>query len=184
MKSIAILSIAGLAAAASAQGISVDFSASATEINVGDTVTWTVSVTATGYGPTAYFGGFVGSFLSSDNTLGLASNMITFMNGEALPPVADGADVTTINVFNSALLGTDDQSIGVFYQFDVTATAEGALSYTAAGTWSQFADDGIFSLPDEFTAPPITSDTVNIVPAPGALALLGLGGLTATRRRR
>ncbi len=184
MKTVAIAAIAGLAAAASAQSVAMNFSASATEINVGDTVTWSVSVSFTGLQATGYFGGFVGSFLASDNGLGVASNMNTLMSGEAVTPVANGASVNNINTFNSALLGTDDQSLGVFYTFDVTATAEGALSYGAAGVATLFPSDFIFAGAIEFTAFPVSSDTVSIVPAPGAFALLGLGGLAATRRRR
>ncbi len=187
---IAIAAVAGLASAASAQGAKISFSASASSINVGDTVTWTVSVTYTGLTATGYFGGFSGSdadfgnFVASDSTLGIASNMTTFMAGEAVAPTADGASVANINVFNSALLGTDDQSIGVFYTFDVTAAALGDLSYTAEGVVSLFASDFIFESPIELTTFAVNSDTVSIVPAPGAFALLGLGGLTAMRRRR
>ena len=42
---------------------------------------------------------------------------------------------------------------------------------------------GIFSLPDEYTSVNIISDRL-VIPAPGAAAVLGLGGLVATRRRR
>ena len=187
---IVIAAVAGLASAASAQSVKMYFTASATTINVGDTVTWTVSVTMTGLTATGYFGGFSGSdadfgnFVASDSTLGTASNMMTFMAGEAVTPTADGASVANINTFNSALLGTDDQSIGVFYQFDVTAAALGDLSYTADGVASLFASDFIFESPIEISAFPVNSDVVHIVPAPGAFALIGMGGLVATRRRR
>lgn len=181
---IAIAAVAGLAAAASAQGVKMYFTADASEINVGDTVGWTVSVTFTGLSATGYFGGFTGSFLASDNALGTASNMTTMMAGEAILPSANGADINDINTFNSALLGSDDQSIGDFYTYDVTASAEGVLSYSASGLATLFNSDFIFDTPIEFTSFAVNSDSVNIVPAPGAAALLGLGGLVATRRRR
>lgn len=193
MKSVAMIAVAGLAAAASAQTptMSMNFSASATEINVGETVTWTVSVSFTGLSATGYFGGLsgpqalgFGRFIASDNSLGTASNFVNYMAGEGVPATADGATVRDINVFNSALLGTNDSSIGVFYQFDVTASAMGQLSYDAAGVATLFASNFIFNPPIEFTSWPVTSDVVNIVPAPGAFALLGLGGLAAARRRR
>jgi len=184
MKTVVIASLAGLAAAASAQSANLHFSASATEINVGDTVTWTVSATFSGLSATGYFGGFVGTFNASDSALGTAGNFASAMSGEGTPATGNGASVETINVFNSALLGTDDQSLGDFFTFDVTAGNEGALSYGAAGVVSLFNSDFIFEPVIEFTAFGVSSDSVNIVPAPGAVALLGLGGLVATRRRR
>jgi len=181
---IAIAAVAGLAAAASAQSVKLTFSATASEINVGDTVSWTVSATFTGFAdPSAYFGGFNGDFLASDNTLGTAGNFVNNMGFQGFPATANGADVN-LNVFNSALLGTDDQSLGIFFEFDVTAEAVGALSYTESGITSMFADDDIFTQPTEFLDVPTNSDIVSIVPAPGAVALLGLGGLVAGRRRR
>ncbi len=185
MKNAVILTaVAGLASVASAQSLQMNFSASASEINVGDTVTWTVSVDFTGLAATGYFGGFVGSFLASDAALGTAGNFASAMAGQGTAPAAAGADVNSINVFNSALLGTDDQSLGAFFTFDVVAEAEGALSYGAAGVATLFASDFIFASPIEFTSFQVNSDSVSIVPAPGAAALLGLGGLVATRRRR
>lgn len=185
MKAIAITAIAGLAAAASAQSLSVHFAATASEINVGDSVNWSVQVTATGYGSTAYLGGFVGSFDASDSSLGDAGNWVSNFAGNATTPLFDGASITTINSFNSALLGSDDQALVEGFAWSVTAANEGILDYASSGTWSFFGNDGIFTLPDEFDAQTasVTSDRVSIVPAPGALALLGLGGLVAGRRR-
>ena len=179
MKAIAITAIAGLAAAASAGNtINVNFAATASEINVGDTVNWTAVVSA-------YLGGFVGDFVASDSSLGTAGNWVSNFSGNATTPSVNGASVEGINSFNSALLGTDDSGLTMAFSWSVTADAEGLLDYSSSGTWSYFGDDGIFSLPDEYDAQSanITSDRVSIVPAPGALALLGLGGLIAGRRR-
>ncbi len=185
MKSIAILGVAGLAAAASAQSATLHFSASATTVNVGDTVSWTVSASFTGYpDPTAYFGGFNGMFDASDAGLGTSGNFVNLLSFEGFPATAAGASVADVNIFNAALLGTDDPSNPIdIFTFDVVTSSAGALSYGATGVTTVFPDNGIFTLGDELTASVMT-DTVNIVPAPGALALLGLGGLAAARRRR
>lgn len=192
MKTVAIMTVAGLAAAASAQSMSVHFSADATSVLVGETINWTVTVTHTFPDAGAYFGGFAGpaapfgQFLASDNSLGNAHSMATIMANTAVAPTTDGANVGNINVFNSALLGTNNPANPIdFYTFSVDTTNVGDLSYSASGVWSMFANSGIFTLPTEFTSPDLTSDVVSIViPAPGAFALLGLGGLAAARRRR
>ena len=179
---VIVTAVAGLAAAASAQSAQIEFQASASEINVGDTVTFTAVASFTGLSGTGYYGGFVGSFLANAD-LGTAGNLQNLMSGEGTAAVANGANIDNMNVFNSALLGSDDQSIGAFFSFDVTATAEGELSYDAQGVSSLFASDFIFESAIELNAS-VISDTVRIVPAPGAAALLGLGGLVAVRRRR
>ena len=185
MKNIALLAIAGLAAGAAAQGVTLTFSADASSVNVGDTVSWTVSASFTGFSdPTAYYGGFVGSFDASDNGLGMAGNFMNMMNGEGTPQAANGASVTALNIFNAALLGSNDPSNPIdIFSFDVVTGAQGVLSYGQTGVHSVFPDDGIFSLAQEFVGTAV-SDSVSIVPAPGVAALLGLGGLVATRRRR
>jgi MYXO-CTERM domain-containing protein len=183
MKTVAIVALAGIAAASSAQSVKLSFAATASEINVGDTVSWTVEAEFTGLSATGYFGGFNGDFVASDSSLGTAGNFANLMAFEGVPATANGADVN-VNVFNSALLGSDDPSLGVFFTFDVTAEAEGVLSYGAAGVATLFNSEFIFDPAIEFTAFPVNSDSVSIVPAPGAMALLGLGGLVASRRRR
>jgi hypothetical protein len=191
VKSIAITAVAGLAAAASAQGVTLTFSADTTQADIGDTIGWTVSAEFTGFpDSTAYYGGFsgpeptFGQFIASDAGLGTAGNFVNMMGGEGVPPMANGASVEMVNIFNSALLGTNDPANPLMiFSFDVVAGAAGDLSYTGEGVHTVFPDDGIFTLGEEVPGMSV-SDTVTIVPAPGAFALLGLGGLAAARRRR
>ena len=185
MKNIAILAIAGLAAGAAAQGVTLTFSADASEVNVGDTIAWTVSASFSGFADaSAYYGGFVGTFDASDNGLGNSGAFMNMMAGTGTPAASDGAGVTAINIFNAALLGSNDPANPIdIFSFEVVAGAVGTLEYSANGVNTVFPDDGIFTLGEEF-AGSSSSSRVNIVPAPGAAALLGLGGLVATRRRR
>ena len=187
MKNIALLAVAGLATAATAQGVTLSFDANATEVTVGDTISWTVSASFTGFADaSAYYGGFVGTFDASDGGLGTSGNFANLMAGTGTAASANGASVGDLNIFNAALLGSNDPANPLaIFTFDVVAGSAGVLSYGATGTNTVFADDGIFTLGEEF-AGSSNSGSVNIVPvpAPGAAALLGLGGLVAMRRRR
>ena len=186
MKNIALLAVAGLATAATAQGVTLTFSADATTVAVGDTISWTVAASFTGFqDASAYYGGFVGSFDANNAGLGTSGNFANLMAGTGTAASAAGASVGTINIFNAALLGSNDNGNPLaIFTFDVVTGAAGSLSYSSAGVNTVFGDDGIFTLGEEF-AGTWSSDSVTIeVPAPGAAALLGLGGLVAMRRRR
>ena len=186
----ACVAVSGLAvglatAGASAQGVTLYFSVSDTAPSFSDTLTWTVSAQFTGYpSPTAYFGGFAGSFHATDSSLGTVGNFQNLLSGEGTTPVADGADVDHVNIFNAALLGTDDPTNPIdIFTFDFNFSAVGSLSYDAAGVVTVFADDGIFTLGDEYTDFDVVSDHVWF-PAPGSAVAMGLGGLLVGRRRR
>ena len=189
MKGIAIASLAGLAAVATAgQSASVFFNADASEVNVGDTINWSVEISFSGFNSgTAYVGGFVGALNANDAALAVSGDWVSNMSGNATTP-ATGADanVTGVNIFNSALLGQDNPANPlVVATFSTVATAEGILEYSADGIVSIFGSDFIFELPVEFQGSAISgSDRVSIVPTPAAAALLGLGGLATARRRR
>ena len=77
--------------------------------------------------------------------------------------------------------GTDDNSNPLaIFSFDTSGTTS-ELSYSAEGVANMFADGNIFGTPID-TQFVVISD--RLVPAPGAAAVLGLGGLVAARRRR
>ena len=190
MKSMTIIAIAGIAAAATAgetAGLIIEFSADATEINVGDTVNWVVNVFAPTFeDESAYLGGFVGDIVANVDGLGTAGDWVSSFSNNATNATMDGANAMEINSFNASLLGTNDSDLVTAFSWSVTATAEGELSYGFSGVWSYFAGAGIFTVPEEFTEfdVALSSDRVAIVPTPGALGLLGLSGLTFIRRRR
>lgn len=184
-KTSVLIAIGGLAAAASAQSVTLFFSADSTAPSIGDTISWTVSARFSGYDdPSAYFGGFLGSFVASDNALGTAGNFQNMLVDEGTPQTGNGASVEGINIFNAALLGSDDPSNPIdIFSFDVTWDAVGFLSYDAVGVVTMFPDDGIFTLGEEFTDFNVVSDTVGF-PTPGAGMGIALGGLMVARRRR
>ena len=184
----AMAALGGLAASAAGQSVTLNFSVNASEFSVGDTLTWTVSASFSGYDDaSSYFGGFAGSFIASDSSLGTAGNFQNLLAGEGTVQVASGADVNSVNIFNAALLGSNDPANTIdIFSFDLVTTAIGTISYDAAGLITVFPDDGIFTLGDEFVDFEVTSDRSGI-PAPGAgavLAAAGLIGAGAARRRR
>lgn len=180
------IAVAGLASACSAQGVTLIFSADTTSPNIGATIGWTVFASFTGFNdPSAYFGGFAGTFLASDQGLGTVSNFQNLMAGTGTAPVGSGADLNSINIFNAALLGTDDQENPLeIFRFDLTMTNEGTISYDAFGTATVFPNDGVLTLGETFTDINVISDEIFYLPAPGAAVGFGSGLLFAGCRRR
>mgnify|MGYP001286985690 CR=1 FL=1 len=178
--------IAGLAATAASGSVTLYFTADATDYTIGDTLTWTVSAAFSGYDdPTAYFGGFVGDFLANDPGFGSAHSFENFMSFEGTHPAPNGASLNGINIFNAALLGTDDQSNPIqIARFSVTMDAVGSLSYDASGVVTMFADDGVLTIGETITDFEVVSSRVVWIPSPGAIAVLACGGAWGARRRR
>ena len=117
---------------------------------------------------------------------------------------ADSGDLTT---FNNASDGTPSgfvggSSVGLniwSFSSDSTVTVDaGAQAFVGSATWTldaaQYADflagatsgDIYFGADtdDDIAAGAVLIGQYSVVPAPGALALLGMGGMVATRRRR
>ncbi len=191
MKSaITIAAVAGLATVASAQNVgTVTLSAADATIAVGGMTTISVTlsdniagnsvfafdldVTASGAAHTlsdqqvdagvfGFGGGIAGSVASG---LGGSSDIL----GPDLDPSLDGVTVFT---------------------FKVTGDAEGLIDFAASdGTGPNPAmqwgmGGGIVIAPALYDSIEFVGTRVTVTPAPSGMALLGLGGLVATRRRR
>ncbi len=153
---ITLAALAALAGGACAQSVTLHFESDTPAVTTGGTAHWVVRASFTGYpDPTAYFGGFVGEFPASPSEFGESMNYVGLMGGDVsfhYGPPYEGAGFSYINVFNNALLGTDDQSNPIdIIEFDVVATvAVGSLVYDAIGTATVHPNDFFFAPPDEF----------------------------------
>jgi hypothetical protein len=185
MKSIAVLAVAGLASVATAQNISTDLVVSLTfdraEIAIGETATATI---------TASWNGVTGSYFSSFNVNMNASG--EYVSVSNLAPVAWNNPALGFNgqgtVSGASILNMQASQFSLIPPF-VTGTAEGVLSYSttnADGAPFPFSVTGpVFSDPVvQFGNDSFSSGSLVVTPAPSAMALLGLGGLVAGRRRR
>ena len=118
-----------------------------------------------------------------------AAEDLTNSTGNAL------ADLGPFASFNDAGLGNVDANPNALFSFVVTAgDVEGDLQFAVSE--GERAADGIGTFPQRLRRPhrvssfaaytdiAVNSAVVRVVPAPASVALLGLGGLVATRRRR
>jgi len=190
MKNIAIVAVAGIATASGAQSVTLDFDVDGIVGNNAvvnsSSGNWTVTASFTGFpDPTAYFGGYVGEWHAAGDGIVVESSLEPLMRGIATWPYAIDASIFNINMFNSALLQTNDSSNPLaIFTFDTTGTTTSLTYVSAVGVASVFTNSNIFGLPVEFVSSQINITSDTLVPAPGVLALLGLGGLAAARRRR
>jgi len=195
MKTAAIIAVAGLASAAAAQSatVSLTHNDGDSTINVGETVTWTLSV--------AFTGGEVVSgvnmAVNGNNALGTSSDMTyTGTNGGNNGGTSNGAGIGFVNLTNSLFIEAfqgilaDRANPLVIGTFDFTAGAEGVLTYSVdkGQSSSAFVSVAQSAFAETLFANPadvqISVQSLTIVPTPASAALLGLGGLVATRRRR
>jgi hypothetical protein len=187
MNIIAIVAATGLASVASAEVLLV------VDLSIADQITITATdglsaVTASGSDFTGfYLDGIFGSTLSATFTQTLVSGDLTHAeNSSNLSPTLyrDLSTDTGLNVYDYS----DDASVSF---------TSGSLAFTGSATWtldSDAYDDllaGTVSGDIYFEADRITDlpnaqilGSYRVVPAPSALAMLGLGGLVAGRRRR
>ena len=197
MKSIALLAVAGLATVASAQNISTNLVVSLTfdktSIAIGETATATMSASWTGVTGSYLSSVNVdlnasGAFVAVSNVAAVAWNNVALgFNGQG---TASGANIIGLQASQFSLIPPFNTANPILITtFTVTGTAEGILSYTssnAAGAPFPYSVTGpVFSDPVvEFSNSALSSGSLVVTPAPSAMALLGLGGLVAGRRRR
>ena len=184
MNKIALLAVAGIASTAAAQA-TINVSASETTVDTTNgPVTVRVSVSITGAQGLTTF----------DNIVSATGAAATFGNQTfdnpflftAVPGITEFTDVAGgFRATGSAPLFSGLDVSGLQYSFDVTFE-QGALGQAEVGVsesgFSPLATFGLFS--DAYAEVNVNNASFNLVPAPGSLALLGLGGLAAARRRR
>ncbi len=188
MKStIAVAAVAGLATVASAQVGSVTLTASQTVASAGDLITISVYVDDDGTTPgvfsfdIAVTSGDAGFSVSGGPT---PNGAVFGWAGAALANGATGLGGSTDifgPTFDAPLNGLAVYSFQIQYNGgEVTFTAsDGAGPNPALQTVSE---GGLVLLPAAYAS--IDLGSVRITPAPSGLALLGLGGMIAGRRRR
>jgi hypothetical protein len=180
---IAITAIAGFAAAAAAQSAGgISFNAP-TSVAAGET--FSVDVVATGDQAEAIVGFNLAISASDAASVGAPTGNASLFAFSTFSGVGDFEASGGTNVFAKASL----PSGSVLFSFDVTAGSSNVVLSAQAGTvdalnaleWGE--DVGFFLLNNAYDSVSFEDFTV-IVPAPGAMAVLGLGGLAAARRRR
>ena len=185
MKTTVIIAIAGLASIASADIL----------LNIDLTVVDQITITATG--------GLSAASVSGSDTAGvLMADFYSSAPGSLIEGFVSG-DLTAANDIadNSPNLFNSAGSVGLNLwswtdDFPSTFTA-GALAFSGSATWtlsaSEYADmingnlsGDIYAYADRDSDIPTSTiiGTYSVIPAPGSLALLGLGGIVAGRRRR
>ena len=193
MKTIALAAIAGLATAATAGGYSLSLVASATEV---DTSMGAATFTVTVFGDAPSGSHMLGGAFGLESNSGLVTNMawanaawsaFNTDNGYAgngnYNDVVFG-QIVIPGIFPPAAGSELGSAIGSF-----TITVEGAgqldLQLTAGSPFSLETVDAMSgATANDDGAASLGSASITVTPAPSAMALLGLGGLVAGRRRR
>jgi MYXO-CTERM domain-containing protein len=188
-KSIAILSVAGLAAAASAQPSNATFIIEASNDVSPGTPTTTITVSAAWDEQMEHvFSGANYDLVASDGEFTSADLILMFTGNNPGTPAGsrvNGASIGQIHLppavpgmqGNPMALASYDWTTTDFTPRTVNLSTENTTQFRV----TPLPGGTTIDLLGGFTA---GSGSFNVVPAPSALALLGLGGLVAARRRR
>jgi len=198
---IALIAVAGIATVASAGGANLSIVASASTIDSTVSTSFTLAVYGDATGTAVAGGEFA---LTASGGAGIVTDMTGAaaawgaLGQEDLGHAGDGnynglifgqlIFPPFINPAAESMLGNGSVLLGNI-TVTIAADSAGVIDWsTAAGAGDfileVFTDDGAAGVFEQLTDVAHGSARVNVVPAPSALAMLGLGGLVAGRRRR
>ena len=198
---LALIAVAGIATVASAQSGSLSMTSSAATVDTsGAAATFTLSVWGDAdFGTHIAGGGFA---LSATGGAGIVTSMAASVPAWGALGFQDNGATGDGNyagvifgqlIFPPVIAPAAESALGngavLLATFSVTAAADsaGTVDWSTADAGGDFIleiyDDANGSF-TQLTAADFGGVSVNFVPAPSAMALLGLGGLVAGRRRR
>ena len=199
---LALIAVAGIASAATAQNGSLSMTSSAMTVDSTTTTSFTLSVYADADFGSAIAGG--GFSLSAVGGAGIVTDMVGSTPDWAALGFQDNGHAGDGNynglIFGQlifppfipaapeSMLGSGPVLVGTF-AVTIAADSAGVVDWSTGGgvgpfVLEVFTDDGGAGTMTQLTDLDFGGVSVNVVPAPSAMALLGLGGLVAGRRRR
>ncbi len=201
---ITLAAVAGIASAAAAQTATLNIVASQSSVTPGITSAITLSVYASAdFGTHIVGGGFALDAVGGAGDIGAMTATPVSWGAAASNDRGDGGDGNYIGLVfgqtvfpdfgfppNPASDFTGGEVLVATFSVEVLAGASGVVDWTiAVDSLSQFTMQIFDSVSGDSTvASSVNFGTVRvgfpIIPAPSSMALLGLGGLVAGRRRR
>ena len=179
--------LAGTAGLAVGQTATIEITSSADVVNLGDTATLTATLSVTGGNITSVIGGLDGNEIGTAQNFNFSSAFSSDFNAfgfSLVAPTLAGADVVGFEGAADFGVSVDTIELGTW---EVVADSEGFLAYDFTANFDAaegFAVGSVTSIDATVINAANGGTGVQFVPAPGAAAIVGLGGLVATRRRR
>lgn len=177
IRTFAMIAVAGLVGSASAQTFSL--SASSTSVNPGEVVTITLSYVGSGPANAVLSGGIFNMPGSGPGTA--AAGTWNFPGTFTVGGVAADASITGARYLQAP---NTNAANGALYSYTITANGEGTIVVGLESINAVVGAQGSLGGTTLSGTRQWEGVTIDVVPTPASAAVLALGGLVATRRRR